>query len=102
MLIIGKYFETSKDYVNAMNVAKRYQQLTNMYHFNPISEYELFENMQTQYLNGPEDKKKSRMHQYVYWYDPCKKLEKNEIYKRDPFRYVTNNIEKLEEWSKKI
>ena len=31
----------------------------------------------------------------------AKKLEKNEIYKRDPFRYVTNNIEKIEEWSER-
>ena len=73
MLIVGKYFKTSKDFINLMKTTKRYKQLTQMYHFNPISECELFKKMETQHLYGPEDKKKSRMHQYVYWYDPCKK-----------------------------
>ena len=57
MMIIGKYFDESRDYVNVMRVCKKYHDLVQMYHFNPISECELFENMETQHLYGSEDKK---------------------------------------------
>ena len=49
MMIIGKYFEENEDYVKVMKVAKRYQQLTQMYHFNPNDDTSLFENIETQY-----------------------------------------------------
>ena len=68
MLIIGKYFESNSDYVNVMRIAKRYHDLVSMYHFNPISECSLFENMETQYLYSEREKKKEGMHQYVYLY----------------------------------
>ena len=55
MMIVGKYFETNSDYVNVMRVCKKYQQLTQMYHFNPISECSLFENMESQYLYAVND-----------------------------------------------
>ena len=76
MMIIGKYFKTNSDYVNVMRVCKKYHDLVRMYHFNPISECKLFENMETQYLYGCKDKKIPRMHQYVYWYHTNKKLKK--------------------------
>ena len=50
MTIVGKYFETNNDFINVMKTAKRYQQLTQMYHFNPIQDYSLFENMEIQHL----------------------------------------------------
>ena len=50
MMIIGKYFKKNRDYVNMMKVAKRYRDLVLMYHFNPIRECELFENMESQYM----------------------------------------------------
>ena len=78
ILIIGKYFETNKNYVNVMRVAKKYHDLVSMYHFNPISEYKLFGNMETQHLYGPKDVKKQGMYQYIYWYHPDKELEENE------------------------
>ena len=102
MMIIGKYFETNDDYINVMKVCKKYHDLVSMYHFNPINECELFENMQTQHLYGPEDKKTPGMHQYVYWYHPDKELEENEVIKPiNAYKYVVNNIPKLEEWSGK-
>ena len=39
MMIVGKYFETNNDYINVMKVCKRYEQLTQMYHFNPIEDW---------------------------------------------------------------
>ena len=102
MMIVGKYFETNDDYINVMKVCKKYHDLVRMYHFNPISECELFENMETQHLYGPEDKKTPGMHQYVYWYHPDKELEENEVIKPiNAYKYVVNNIPKLEEWSGK-
>ena len=50
MMIIGKYFESNKDYVNVMKVNKKYEQLVLMYHFNPISDISLFQNIQTQHF----------------------------------------------------
>ena len=86
MMIIGKYFKKDRDYVNMMKVAKRYRDLVSMYHFNPISECELFENMETQYMYNENDIRKEGMHQYVYLYqvdyEVFKKRKENEIFKR--------------------
>ena len=88
MMIVGKYFETNSDYVNVMRVCKKYQQLTQMYHFNPISECSLFENMESQYLYAANDEKCQieGVKRYIYWYevDYCKFHTKqtNEIFKR--------------------
>ena len=123
MMIIGKYFETNDDYINVMKVCKKYHDLVRMYHFNPISECELFENMETQHFyhkpkndnpsfmsrlfgwflySNDYDSKKPGMHQYVYWYHPDKELEENEVIKDILFnKYIVNNIPKLEEWSGK-
>ena len=81
MMIIGKYFQTSKDFANVTIISKKYYDLTAMYHFNPISDFELFENMETQYLYNKGDYKKEGMHQYVYLYqvdyEVFKKRERN-------------------------
>ena len=100
MLIIGKYFEENEDYVNVMRVSKKYRDLVSMYHFNPIEDCSLFENMESQYFySKPKDKswlttimgyfgygdKKSGMHQYVYLYpvdyEMFKSKKENEIFK---------------------
>ena len=129
MMIIRKYFTTNEDFINIMKVAKKYQDLVKMYHFNPISDTSLFVTMETQYFYLPEittDKteksksfkdifkkksgktsnqgyKKKGMKQYVYWYsndELRKNLKSNEIMKPvNPYKYVVNNIDKLEEWS---
>ena len=86
MMIIGKYFERNNDYINMMKVAKRYRDLVLMYHFNPISECELFENMESQYMYNENDIRKEGMHQYVYLYqvdyEVFKNRKENEIFKR--------------------
>ena len=86
MMIIGKYFERNNDYVNMMKVAKRYRDLVLMYHFNPISECELFENMETQYMYNENDIRNEGMHQYVYLYqvdyEVFKNRKENEIFKK--------------------
>ena len=51
MMIVGKYFESSNDFINAMKVCKKYKELVLMYHFNPISlnenTIEFFRNIET-------------------------------------------------------
>ena len=85
MMIIGKYFERSIDYVNVMKTTKKYKQLTQMYHFNPISDISLFENIETQYLQREKDQKKEGMYRYVYWYEQdfniLKNKQENETFK---------------------
>ena len=66
MMIIGKYFKSNNDYINVMRICKRYHQLAQMYHFNPIEDCSIFENMETQYLYSCTDEKRKGMHQYVY------------------------------------
>ena len=38
IMIVGKYFESNKDYINIMKICKRYEELVLMYKFNPISD----------------------------------------------------------------
>ena len=106
MMIVGKYFETNNDFINMMKVTKKYHDLVKMYHFNPIDECELFENMETQHFyteiketneslvpkvfkrlfSKANSNKKSRMRQYIYWYDVdyelFKNKKENDVYKR--------------------
>ena len=86
MIIIGKYFESNKDFNNAMKVNKKYEQLVLMYKFNPISDISLFENIQTQHFYNKQDvnNKKDGLYQYIYWFndEELKKNKKdNEIFK---------------------
>ena len=57
IMIVGKYFEGSNDFINVMKVCKKYEELVSMYKFNPISDISLFENIQTQHFYKKEDKK---------------------------------------------
>ena len=101
MMIVGKYFRYSRDFINVMKVSKKFKFLTQMYHFNPIQDYSLFENMETQYLYNIYRKekktllslfkkelpyKKEGMKEYVYWYhvnyEDYKNRQPDEIYKR--------------------
>ena len=47
MMIIGKYFKSNNDYINIMKVNKKYHDLVEMYHFNPINDIYLFSKMET-------------------------------------------------------
>ena len=50
MIIVGRYFETSLDFVNLIRVCKRYKNLVEMYRYNPIVDTSLFQNMQSFYV----------------------------------------------------
>ena len=87
MLIIGKYFTSSLDYINVMKVSKRYHDLTEMYHYNPISDISLFPRMETQHFYSIEDSLnvKSDMIQYIYWFEvdftTHEKIENKSLYR---------------------
>ena len=100
MMIIGKYLESNNDFINVMKVAKRYHDLAQMYHFNPISDCELFENMETQHFyRGNNYNKNDGMFQYVYWYNIMNNnKQSNEIFKFDPFNLIFKNMSVLENW----
>ena len=84
IMIVGKYFKSSNDFINTMKVCKRYEELVLMYKFNPISDISLFENIQTQHFYNKEDvkNKKDELYQYVYWFrdDEIMKNKKNGLY----------------------
>ena len=88
VMILGKYFEENKDFINVMKVCKKYKELVEMYHFNPISDISLFKQIETQHFYKKEDviNKKDKLFQYIYWfgvnYDKIISSKKNnEIYK---------------------
>ena len=70
IMIVGKYFKSSNDFINVMKVCKKYEELVLMYKFNPISDISLFENIQTQHFYNKEDvkNKKDGLFQYINWY----------------------------------
>lgn len=99
--IIGKYFNSNEDFVNLMKVNKKYKELVSMYHFNPISEIELFENIETQHFYKEEDLKNKidNLFKYVYWiektYKDYLKKENKEIFKRiklSATKLITNDF----------
>ena len=77
-----------------------------MYHYNPITDTDLFTNMETQYFydNETDDTLTylDGMTNYIFWYNPDIELEDGEIIKPiNPYKYVVNNIKTLEKWSGK-
>ena len=105
IMIVGKYFESSNDFINAMKVCKIYQELVLMNKFSPISDIILFDNIQTQHFYNKEDvnNEKDGLYQYIYWFNDgnlMKNKKDNEIFKSiNAYKYITNNISILEEWS---
>ncbi|KAL7719797.1 Leucine rich repeat protein [Entamoeba marina] len=77
MLIISKYFSTKHDYVNIIQVCKKYKKTLSKFRYNPISEAHLFHKIQTQYLYAKEDKQLLGIEKYVICYriNTCKYLE---------------------------
>lgn len=69
MMIIGKYLEENKDFINIMKLNKKFKELVEMYKMNPISDPSLFPNIQTQHFYKEEDviNKKNGLYQYIYW-----------------------------------
>ena len=87
MMIIGKYFKSKKDYVNVMCINSKFHELVAMYHFNPIGECSLFENMETQFFYSKQDLKYRRegmykyVHTYPMTYNECKKGNQEDKYR---------------------
>ena len=85
MMIIGKYFKTNKNYINVMKVSRKYHDLTQMYHFNPISDCSIFSNIETQHLYKEQDRMEEEIKRHVYWYqvdyEKVKKGDEKDEYK---------------------
>ena len=53
-MIIGKYFQNNMDYIHLMKVSKKFKNIVNMYHYNPIDidfNNNLFKNIQSFYIH---------------------------------------------------
>ena len=66
MCIVGKYLNTKHDFENLVRVNSKFKYIVDSYHFNPISDTTLFNNMQTQYVYTHDDKLLYGMKQ-VFW-----------------------------------
>ena len=69
MMIIGKYFETSNDFINVIKLNSRYKDICAMYRMNPISDTRLFPKMETQHFYKEDDTnyRIRGLHKYVFW-----------------------------------
>jgi hypothetical protein len=103
MMIVGKYFETNQDFINLMKVCRSYSDIVSAYHFNPISDTSLFENMETQHFYNKDDvkNKKANEYQYIYHFGD-EKLEQNkkanEIFIGDEINYLYRQVPLLKNW----
>ena len=72
LMIIGKYFESCNDYINVIKVNSKYKELLLMYKYNPISNCDLFPNIETQHFYVYSDifYRKRSMFRYIYWIPP--------------------------------
>ena len=70
MVVIGKFFRSTYDFINIMKVNKKYQSFVDMYSYNPIRDCSLFKNMYIQHIYCKSDYRNKRvgMKQYIYWY----------------------------------
>ena len=69
MMIVAKYFSTPRDYINVIRLNRKYAELIEMYKYNPISDWSLFPNIQTQhfYKNSDFENVNPSMYRYIYW-----------------------------------
>ena len=99
MMIVGKYFETNRDFINLMKVCRSYNDIVSAYHFNPISDTSLFENMQTQVFYNKEDLRKNKSNMFDYRINYHIKPSKRRIgslnkYKESLKKYETDTFMK--------
>jgi len=103
LMIVGKYFKTNRDFINLMKVNKQYKDLALMYHFNPIGDTSLFENMETQHFYNKDDvkNKEANKYQYIYHFGD-KELQQNkkanEIFIGDEINYLYRQVPLLNNW----
>ena len=64
--MIGKYFKSNRDFINVIKLCKKYKDLIEFYKYNPISDYEMFENMQTQHIYSKDDFDNRKEGVYMY------------------------------------
>ena len=72
MMIVAKYFQSNKDYINVMKVNSKYKNITNNFKYNPIPDVSIFPNIQTRYLysrNEQYDYDNLNIYKYVLWYE---------------------------------
>ena len=69
IMIVGKYLETPKDFINLIRMTKKYSELVDMYKMNPISDWSIFPNIETQHFYNLNDLMyaKRNLYRYVYW-----------------------------------
>ena len=71
IMIVCKYFRKSKDFINLIKVNSKYKNLLEMFKYNPISNYEIFPNIQTQYFYNTIDLNYVKPHTYKHiHYEP--------------------------------
>lgn len=72
IMIVGKYFINDNDFINLIKVNSKFNQLLLMYKFNPISNCDLFPNIETQHFYEYKDifYRKRNMFKYIYWIKP--------------------------------
>ncbi|ELP88589.1 leucine rich repeat containing protein BspA family protein, partial [Entamoeba invadens IP1] len=72
MLIVSKYFSYIFDYINMVFVCKKFKEIPEMFHFNPISvsfiTQKYFPNVETLHLYTEKDKFLSKYRQYYVHY----------------------------------
>lgn len=69
-VMIGRYFETPQDFINMMKVNKKFKDLVTIYRYNPISNPDLFVNIQTQHFYELDDLEKYSVKGktiYTFW-----------------------------------
>ena len=92
-LSVGKYFESNNDYINMMKVNKKYKGLTEIYKYNPISDTQLFENIETQHIYNDSEEILQDKFQYINWtksYIPKTINKRTEFTKSISLRYFSN------------
>ena len=85
---IGKYFDSPRDFVNLIRTNRKFKYLITYYKYNPISDYEIFDSMQTQHIYKEEDlyNVKDYMHEYVIEHNV---LNNNQRFEKEMDLYIT-------------
>ena len=98
MMIVMKYFQSKEDYINGILVCKKYEEILEMFRYNPI-EYKrkengkLFPRIQTQYLYSSFDERKEGIERFVYMYNiQYSEYKKNERRRKKKSTIYQNNI----------
>ena len=72
MMIVMKYFTSINDYYTIIQVCKKFQEIPDMFHYNPLpyslAVDNLFPNIQTQYLYTYFDEKIEDIDRFTYMY----------------------------------